>query len=188
MIVIGVNTARALVFPFGEGRINERQVDRIVQRLAAIAAVDAARHRHASSVRSAARRARAAAGRAKRAWRWRGWRRRTPICSCPVTCTSATSRMWSIATRSAGHSATDRAGRHGLDARPRRSSRRSTCCGCSAGDRAVAPLVGRCGGRLHVIARRPLRAQRARLGLSTIGVRRVKESGTPCLRASVACT
>ena len=29
MIVIGVNTARALVFPFGEGRINERQVDRM---------------------------------------------------------------------------------------------------------------------------------------------------------------
>jgi 3',5'-cyclic AMP phosphodiesterase CpdA len=37
MIVIGVNTARALVFPFGEGRINERQVDRIVQRLAGVA-------------------------------------------------------------------------------------------------------------------------------------------------------
>jgi 3',5'-cyclic AMP phosphodiesterase CpdA len=37
MMVIGVNTARALVFPFGEGRINERQVDRIVQRLAAVA-------------------------------------------------------------------------------------------------------------------------------------------------------
>ena len=37
MIVIGVNTARALVFPFGEGRINERQVDRIVQRLAVVA-------------------------------------------------------------------------------------------------------------------------------------------------------
>ena len=33
MIVIGVNTARALVFPFGEGRINEQQVDRILQRL-----------------------------------------------------------------------------------------------------------------------------------------------------------
>jgi metallophosphoesterase superfamily enzyme len=27
MIVIGVNTARALVFPFGEGRINEQQVE-----------------------------------------------------------------------------------------------------------------------------------------------------------------
>jgi 3',5'-cyclic AMP phosphodiesterase CpdA len=37
MIVVGVNTARALVFPFGEGRINERQVDRIVQRLAGVA-------------------------------------------------------------------------------------------------------------------------------------------------------
>jgi 3',5'-cyclic AMP phosphodiesterase CpdA len=37
LIVIGVNTARALVFPFGEGRINERQVDRIVQRLAPVA-------------------------------------------------------------------------------------------------------------------------------------------------------
>src|SRR4029453_5434819 len=37
MIVIGVNTARALVFPFGEGRINEQQVDRIIQRLAGVA-------------------------------------------------------------------------------------------------------------------------------------------------------
>jgi 3',5'-cyclic AMP phosphodiesterase CpdA len=37
MIVIGVNTARALVFPFGEGRINERQVGRIVQRLSGVA-------------------------------------------------------------------------------------------------------------------------------------------------------
>ena len=36
IIVIGVNTARALVFPLGEGRINEHQVDRIVQRLAAV--------------------------------------------------------------------------------------------------------------------------------------------------------
>lgn len=34
MIVLGVNTARSMVFPFGEGRINERQVDRVVQRLA----------------------------------------------------------------------------------------------------------------------------------------------------------
>jgi 3',5'-cyclic AMP phosphodiesterase CpdA len=34
MIVLGVNTARAWVFPFGEGRINERQVNRIVERLA----------------------------------------------------------------------------------------------------------------------------------------------------------
>lgn len=38
MIVLGVNTARAMVFPFGEGRINEGQVDRIVQRLAAVPA------------------------------------------------------------------------------------------------------------------------------------------------------
>ena len=37
MIVIGVNTARAMVFPFGEGRISERQVDRIVTRLGAVA-------------------------------------------------------------------------------------------------------------------------------------------------------
>jgi 3',5'-cyclic AMP phosphodiesterase CpdA len=37
MIVIGVNTARAWVFPFGEGRINDQQVERIVQRLAAVA-------------------------------------------------------------------------------------------------------------------------------------------------------
>jgi 3',5'-cyclic AMP phosphodiesterase CpdA len=36
MIVIGVNTARAWVFPFGEGRINDQQVGRIVQRLAAV--------------------------------------------------------------------------------------------------------------------------------------------------------
>ena len=38
MVVIGVNTARALVFPFGEGRINDRQVDRILARLAGVAA------------------------------------------------------------------------------------------------------------------------------------------------------
>ena len=31
------NTARAWVFPFGEGRINDQQVERIVQRLAAVA-------------------------------------------------------------------------------------------------------------------------------------------------------
>jgi 3',5'-cyclic AMP phosphodiesterase CpdA len=37
LIVIGVNTARALIFPFGEGRINERQIDRIIQRLATVA-------------------------------------------------------------------------------------------------------------------------------------------------------
>lgn len=36
MIVIGVNTSRSWVFPFGEGRINEQQVDRIVQRLARV--------------------------------------------------------------------------------------------------------------------------------------------------------
>jgi 3',5'-cyclic AMP phosphodiesterase CpdA len=36
MIVLGVNTARAWVFPFGEGRINERQVDRLVNRIAAL--------------------------------------------------------------------------------------------------------------------------------------------------------
>ncbi|HTH23834.1 MAG TPA: metallophosphoesterase, partial [Vicinamibacterales bacterium] len=33
MIVVGVNTARSMVFPFGEGRISTRQVDRIVERL-----------------------------------------------------------------------------------------------------------------------------------------------------------
>jgi 3',5'-cyclic AMP phosphodiesterase CpdA len=38
MIVLGVNTARALIFPFGEGRINEQQVDRIVRRLATVPA------------------------------------------------------------------------------------------------------------------------------------------------------
>jgi 3',5'-cyclic AMP phosphodiesterase CpdA len=38
MIVLGVNTARALIFPFGEGRINESQVDRIVGRLATVPA------------------------------------------------------------------------------------------------------------------------------------------------------
>ena len=38
MIVIGVNTSRAWVFPFGEGRINDQQVDRILQRLAAVPA------------------------------------------------------------------------------------------------------------------------------------------------------
>ena len=36
MIVIGVNTARSMVFPFGEGRINQHQVERVVQRLAAV--------------------------------------------------------------------------------------------------------------------------------------------------------
>jgi len=36
MIVLGVNTARSWVFPFGEGRINEAQVARIVQRLSAV--------------------------------------------------------------------------------------------------------------------------------------------------------
>lgn len=39
MIVIGVNTARALVFPLGEGRINNQQVDRVVRRLAPVPAV-----------------------------------------------------------------------------------------------------------------------------------------------------
>jgi 3',5'-cyclic AMP phosphodiesterase CpdA len=34
MAVLGVNTARSVSFPFGEGRISERQVDRIVERLA----------------------------------------------------------------------------------------------------------------------------------------------------------
>jgi 3',5'-cyclic AMP phosphodiesterase CpdA len=34
MIVIGVNTARSMVFPFGEGRISERQVEHVVERLA----------------------------------------------------------------------------------------------------------------------------------------------------------
>lgn len=36
MIVLGVNTARSWVYPFGEGRINERQVDRLVARLGAL--------------------------------------------------------------------------------------------------------------------------------------------------------
>jgi 3',5'-cyclic AMP phosphodiesterase CpdA len=38
MIVIGVNTARSMVFPFGEGRISMGQVDRIIERLSAIPA------------------------------------------------------------------------------------------------------------------------------------------------------
>lgn len=38
MVVLGVNTARAWVFPFGEGRINEQQVDRLLARLAAVPA------------------------------------------------------------------------------------------------------------------------------------------------------
>lgn len=38
LIVLGVNTARALVLPLGEGRISEAQVDRIVRRLAAVPA------------------------------------------------------------------------------------------------------------------------------------------------------
>ena len=36
MIVMGVNTARSLVFPFGEGRINQHQVERVVQRLSTV--------------------------------------------------------------------------------------------------------------------------------------------------------
>lgn len=36
MIVLGVNTARVWVFPFGEGRINEKQVDRLIERLASV--------------------------------------------------------------------------------------------------------------------------------------------------------
>jgi 3',5'-cyclic AMP phosphodiesterase CpdA len=36
MIVFGVNTARTLAFPLGEGRISEGQVDRIVQRLTTV--------------------------------------------------------------------------------------------------------------------------------------------------------
>lgn len=36
LIVLGINTARSMIFPFGEGRINEAQVDRVVQRLAAV--------------------------------------------------------------------------------------------------------------------------------------------------------
>lgn len=38
MVVLGVNTARSWVYPFGEGRINEQQVDRLVHRLAAVPA------------------------------------------------------------------------------------------------------------------------------------------------------
>jgi 3',5'-cyclic AMP phosphodiesterase CpdA len=33
MVVVGVNTARAMVFPFGEGRISVKQVDRVIERL-----------------------------------------------------------------------------------------------------------------------------------------------------------
>jgi len=36
MIVLGINTARVLAFPLGEGRISTGQVERIVQRLAAV--------------------------------------------------------------------------------------------------------------------------------------------------------
>ena len=36
MIVVGVNTARSMVFPFGEGRISMQQVDRILERLSNI--------------------------------------------------------------------------------------------------------------------------------------------------------
>jgi 3',5'-cyclic AMP phosphodiesterase CpdA len=38
MIVVGVTTARSMVFPFGEGRISMSQVDRILERLSAIPA------------------------------------------------------------------------------------------------------------------------------------------------------
>ena len=33
MVVVGVNTARSMVFPFGEGRISMQQVDRVIERL-----------------------------------------------------------------------------------------------------------------------------------------------------------
>ena len=33
MFVVGVNTARSMVFPFGDGRISMRQVDRLIERL-----------------------------------------------------------------------------------------------------------------------------------------------------------
>jgi 3',5'-cyclic AMP phosphodiesterase CpdA len=36
MIVLGINTARSWVYPFGEGRINATQVDRIVRQLASV--------------------------------------------------------------------------------------------------------------------------------------------------------
>jgi 3',5'-cyclic AMP phosphodiesterase CpdA len=36
LIVLGINTARSMVFPFGEGRINEAQVERVIQRLASV--------------------------------------------------------------------------------------------------------------------------------------------------------
>ncbi len=38
MIVVGVNTARAMVFPFGDGRISLSQVDRVLERLSTIPA------------------------------------------------------------------------------------------------------------------------------------------------------
>ena len=33
MVVVGINTARSMVFPFGEGRISMKQVDRVIERL-----------------------------------------------------------------------------------------------------------------------------------------------------------
>ena len=36
MVVVGVNTARSMVFPFGEGRISMEQVDRVIARLSNI--------------------------------------------------------------------------------------------------------------------------------------------------------
>jgi 3',5'-cyclic AMP phosphodiesterase CpdA len=38
MVVVGVNTARAMVFPFGEGRISMQQVDRVIERLSNVPA------------------------------------------------------------------------------------------------------------------------------------------------------
>ena len=38
MIVLGINTSRALMFPLGEGRISVDQVDRVVRRLASVPA------------------------------------------------------------------------------------------------------------------------------------------------------
>jgi hypothetical protein len=100
MIVIGVNTARAFVFPFGEGESTSGRSSASVQRLAGVASaklrVIVTHHPFdlppgvpGAPVTRAERRKQCCASRGK-----------LPICFSPVTCTSATSRTQWIATRS----------------------------------------------------------------------------------------
>ena len=142
MIVVGVNTARSLVFPFGEGRISERQVDRIVA-----AAVDAAARRSCASssriIRSICRPASTSGGCSGAArWRWRGSaaveRRSVPVGSPAHQPRLACRRSL----RSGRAFRADRPGRHGIDARPRRAAVIQRAAHAAPGDRVVAIIRG----------------------------------------------